>query len=74
MALRDQNRTPCGYLWEKTDRQGKKYLAGVVNFGIQGEIPIVVFREENKTSETAPDYVIRNATSNREAEAGPKNA
>lgn len=66
--LRDQSKVPCGYLWEKTDRQGRKYLAGVISFGIQGEIPIVVFKEDQKTNENAPDYVIRNATSDKREE------
>lgn len=66
MALRDQNKIPCGYLWEKTDRAGKKYLAGVISMGVFGEVPVVVFKEENKTNENAPDYVVRNATSNRD--------
>lgn len=63
--LRDQNRIPVGHLWIKTDSNGNEYLAGVISFGIRGEVPIVVFREQNKRDDKAPDYVIRNATSER---------
>lgn len=60
--IRDQQKVPSGYLWEKEDKGGKTYWAGVISIGVFGEIPIVVFKEDRKTNEAAPDYVIRNAT------------
>lgn len=65
--VRDQKKVPCGYLWKKTDSQGKDYFAGTISVGIFGEIPIVVFFEEAKSHEKAADLVIRLATENREA-------
>jgi len=62
--LRDQTKVPVGFLWIKKDRQGKEYLAGPLSIGVFGEVPIVIFREENKTNDKAPDYVIRLATEN----------
>jgi hypothetical protein len=64
--LRDQNKIPCGYFWEKTDANGKKYFAGVVSMGINGEIPVVIFKEENKPNPAAPDYVMRNAVTDKD--------
>lgn len=66
--LRDQNKIPCGYFWEKTDSKGKTYLAGVVSMGLNGEIPVVIFKEENKPNPNAPDYVMRNAINERRDE------
>jgi len=63
--IRDQRKVPSGYLWEKEDKSGNKYLAGVISIGIFGEVPIVIFKEEKKATEASPDYVIRNATDNR---------
>lgn len=64
--LRDQKKIPVGHLWIKTDRFGNEYLAGVISVGLFGECPIVVFREDKKDNEKAPDYVIRSATENHE--------
>jgi hypothetical protein len=72
--LRDQNKIPCGYFWWKTDSRGKKYLAGVVSMGINGEIPVVIFEEENKPNDAAPDFVMRNAVNERknDTSTGPR--
>ena len=67
--LRDQTKIPCGYLWKKTDSAGNEYWAGVISFGIRGEIPIVVFPETNKRDDKAPDFVIRNANERKEPTA-----
>lgn len=50
---------PCGVLWEKRDAQGKMYLGGVLNLGLLGEIPVVIFKETEKKSLTSPDYIVR---------------
>lgn len=63
--IRDQKKVAVGYLWKKTDSKGKPYIAGTISLGVFGEIPIVIFEEENKTSENAPDYLIRSATDNK---------
>lgn len=60
--LRDQTKVPVGYLWKKTDANGETYYAGVVSFGIQGEVPIVVFREKHEERDGKPDLVIRLAS------------
>lgn len=63
--VRDQQRVPVGHFWNKTDREGKKFIAGVVSLGIFGEIPVVIFEEEKIPGrENAPDYVMRTATEN----------
>lgn len=63
--VRDQSKIPCGFLWEKTDSRGKKYLAGSISLGIFGEIPIGVFKEDDKATEKSADYVIRNMVNER---------
>jgi uncharacterized protein (DUF736 family) len=60
--VRDQTKIPIGYLWIKKDKQGREYLAGPLSVGLFGEVPIVVFKEEHKANERAPDYIIRLAT------------
>jgi len=64
--VRDQKKVPIGHLWIKKDRQNREYLAGVVSLGLFGEVPIVIFKEDKKDNEKAPDYVIRSATENRD--------
>jgi hypothetical protein len=64
--LRDQSKVPCGYFWEKTDKDGKPYWAGVISRGIDGEIPVVIFKEDPKEKKPgAPDFVMRNVTNER---------
>jgi len=60
--IRDQKKVPIGYLWVKKDKQGREFLGGVISLGIFGEIPIVVFKEDQKANDKAADYVIRSAT------------
>ncbi len=60
--IRDQIKVPVGYLWIKKDKQGREFLGGVISLGLFGEVPIVVFKEDNKTNEKAADYIIKVAT------------
>ena len=60
--IRDQKRVPVGFLWVKKDKQGREFLGGVISLGIFGELPIVIFKEDRKENDKAPDYVIRSAT------------
>lgn len=61
--VRNQNKIPVGYLWEKTDRNGNKYLGGVISLGVFGEIPIVVFKNTTKNDgeDKTADWTIRSA-------------
>ena len=65
MAVRDQSKIPCGFLWEKIDKRGKPYLAGVISLGLFGEIPIAVFKEEKKETPESAEYVVRNMINER---------
>lgn len=51
MSERETNE--IGALWLKQSKKGTKYLSGTVN----GQA-IVIFRNQNKRSEKAPDYRI----------------
>jgi len=57
---------PCGVLWEKKDAQGRMYLGGVLNLGLLGEIPVVIFKETEKKNPMSPDYIVRVARKNEE--------
>lgn len=47
---------PIGALWLK-EKDGKKYFSGSLQ-DLHGEIRIVVFKNDNKTKDTQPDYQI----------------
>ena len=49
-----------GSLWAKETDIGKKYMSGSIQspFLPEGEMRIAIFKNENKSSENAPDYFI----------------
>lgn len=50
-----------GALWKKKSKQGVSFLSGYVkvdDLGIEKEIKVVVFANNNKSNEKAPDYRI----------------
>lgn len=47
----------CGALWNKSDKNGEDYLAGEINVGILGQLPVFIFPNE-KTEERHPDWSI----------------
>lgn len=67
-VFRPQKKLPIGVLWKKTDKQGNDYFAGVITFGILGEVPIVIFEEKFRENDKSPHYVIRQATNRDERE------
>jgi uncharacterized protein (DUF736 family) len=49
---RQKNPDELGALWLKTSANGKKYMSGT----IEGVGAVVIFKNERKTSDKAPDY------------------
>jgi hypothetical protein len=51
-----------GVLWvhdyQGQDGQTRKYMSGYIDNGIWGNIPIAIFRLENKQNGNGPDYHI----------------
>ena len=51
-----------GVLWLKESKRNDgstlRYFSGYIDNGIHGDIPIVIFRVQNKNSENGPDYNI----------------
>ena len=47
-----------GALWKRTSKAGNKFLSGIINNGVFGEVPIAIFERQEKRSENSPDYVI----------------
>lgn len=53
-----QTKLPIGYLWNKVDKNGDKYLGGVLSLGLI-EIPITIFPERPGRGERTADFVIK---------------
>jgi uncharacterized protein (DUF736 family) len=49
--MSDDNK--IGALWLKEDKNGKKYMSGLV-----GEIKVVVFKNNYKKEDKHPDYIV----------------
>jgi uncharacterized protein (DUF736 family) len=47
-----------GALWKRTSKAGTKFLSGVINNGVFGEVAIAIFERTEKRTENSPDYVI----------------
>ncbi len=47
-----------GALWKKTDKNGKEYLAGQIDFGALGVSAIMIFENTYKEKENQPDYTL----------------
>lgn len=47
-----------GPLWEKKDKNGKKYLSGVLNIFPYGQVNVTIFKNDYKTKDNQPDYKI----------------
>lgn len=47
-----------GVLWKKESKDGKKYLSGVLDLGLDGEAHIAIFPNDRKDTEKQPDYRI----------------
>jgi uncharacterized protein (DUF736 family) len=47
-----------GALWKRTSKAGNKFLSGVINNGVFGEVAIAVFERQEKRTDNSPDYVI----------------
>lgn len=47
-----------GALWSRTSKSGIKFLSGYLDRGIDGDIPIAVFKVQEKSSEKGPDFII----------------
>lgn len=47
-----------GALWKRTSKAGNKFLSGVINNGLFGEVSIAIFERTEKRSENSPDFVI----------------
>ena len=47
-----------GVLWLKESKEGRKYMSGYIDNGIQGDIPVAIFRATTKPTEISPDYVV----------------
>ena len=47
-----------GALWKKTDKNGKEYLAGNIDFGALGVSAIMIFENSFKEKENQPDYIL----------------
>jgi len=62
MALKN-----IGVLWLK-EKEGSKFMSGTINNGIHGDITVMVFRNEKKESEKAPDYRIVMVTDDEKKE------
>ena len=46
-----------GAIWIRESKDGKKYMSGIIEYpGV--ELPIVIFKNEEKKSENSPDYQI----------------
>lgn len=53
--------TELGALWKKKSKSGLSFLSGYVkvdDLGLEKEIKVVVFANNNKSKENAPDYRI----------------
>jgi uncharacterized protein (DUF736 family) len=53
--------TELGALWKKKSKSGMSFLSGYVkvdDLGLEKEIKVVVFANNNKSKENAPDYRI----------------
>ena len=57
MALKN-----IGALWLKTREDGTKFFSGTINNGIHGDINVMIFKNDKKENEKAPDYRIAMAT------------
>jgi hypothetical protein len=59
-----QDEPPVGFLWSKEDRNGDKFLGGVVSLGLLGEVPVVVLRNRTYTvGNSTPEFIMRVARS-----------
>ena len=66
MALKN-----VGVLWAKSNKDGKKFLSGILDNGIHGNINIMVFPNEKGKSDKSPDYRIVMATDDAEDKRPP---
>jgi|SRR3989344_73664 len=62
--------TKIGVLWLKTSKDGKtKYFSGILN-GLERDINIAIFKNENKEKEGQPDYQIVRSGEMKESARG----
>jgi len=52
----------CGALWKRRSKEGRDFLAGVLNGKelpkIDEDIPIIFFKNDRKETEKQPDYFL----------------
>jgi len=57
----NKNQNELGALWKKKSKSGMSFLSGYVkvdDLGLEKEIKVVVFANNNKSKDNAPDYRI----------------
>lgn len=61
---------PIGALWQRKSQNGTTYLSGVLNNGVFGECPVVVFKALEKRGESSPDFIVYASTPQRQRGTG----
>lgn len=59
-----------GVLWLK-EKEGKKYFTGNLEVSYKEVIPLIVFKNEKKTADNQPDYIIYLSEPKKQEETSP---